>query len=198
MLRYSQLMRSEGSHYHPTVWRTCRALMNERRLACLNVVLGSPGLSVKEIAAEAHLPENQASINLRAFQARGLLSARRDGVHIRYFAEPDPLVDHASEVLKAIRRELRRTSVEAVLVTLRAFTHPRRLTILGCLLNTDEAAADGIVAKTRISQPAVWRHLATLSGAGLVRETKKAHWQVAPNNRLSGLAKTLLDEIKRG
>ena len=198
MIGYPQLMRSELAIYHPTVWRTCRALMNERRLTCLDVVLRSPGLSVKEVAAEARIPENQASINLRALQARGLLAARRDGVHIRYFAEPDPLVEHAAEVLKAVRRELGGANgAGAVLVTLRAFTHARRLTILGHLMTVNEAATDVIVGKTRISQPAVWRHLATLRDAGLVCETEKARWQVMPRRRLIGLAKTLLDVIKR-
>lgn len=137
-------------------------------------------------------------MNLRALHSRGLLAARRDGVHIRYFAEPDPLVDHSKAVLKAVRRELGRASAEAVLVTLRAFTHARRLTILRHLVNVSEAATDAVVAKTRISKPAVWRHLTTLLGAGLVRETKKARWQVVPRTRLSGLANTLLEVIRRG
>jgi hypothetical protein len=62
-------MRSGQAVYHPTLWRTCRALMNERRLACLSVVLANPGLSVGEIARMAEISENQASINLRALQA---------------------------------------------------------------------------------------------------------------------------------
>ncbi len=172
--------------------------MNSRRLACLSVVLNTPGLSVQAVAAEARIPENQASINLRALQARGLLVARRDGVHIRYYAEADPLVEHAADVLSAVRRELGNArGAEAVLVTLRAFTHSRRLTLLGCLLRTSELTTDALVAKTLFSQPAVWRHLTTLRGAGLIRETQKAQWKIEPNNRLPSLARALLDVLKR-
>jgi DNA-binding transcriptional ArsR family regulator len=192
-------MKDERGVYHPTVWRTCRALMNERRLACLAVVLRAPGLSVGKIAVESRMPENQASINLRALQARGLIAARRDGVHIRYFAEPDPLVDHAAELLGAVRLELRRAGGRrAALATLRAFTHARRLTILRHLALRGGATVETLVAKTRISQPAVWRHLTTLLGAGLVCATEQARWQVMPGKRLSGLAKTLLNVIIRG
>lgn len=97
-------MRSEWAIYHPTVWRTCRALMNERRLRCLAAVLDKPGIAVKEVAVETGLPQNQASMNLRMLQARGLITARRHGKWLRYDPEPDPLVEHANAMLKAIRR----------------------------------------------------------------------------------------------
>mgnify|MGYP001189133913 CR=1 FL=1 len=129
-------MRSGLDIYHPTVWRTCRALMNERRLACLDAVLKTPGLSVGEAAHEVGFPENQTSINLRALQARGLLTARRDGRWIRYFPEADPLVQHAAMVLNAVRREWQGRNglkEKRLIETLRAFTHSRRLTILKCL-----------------------------------------------------------------
>lgn len=187
--------------YHPTVWRTCRALMNERRLACLSVVLKSPGLSVGVIAAESGLPENQASINLRALQARGLIVARRDGVHIRYFPEPDPLVNHAATVLEAVRRELKNGAghkAGRLMGTLRAFTHARRLTILKCLTLRAEATCEEIVSRARISQPAVWRHMETLRSAGLVSVTRNGVWKLVARRNLSLVARTLLDVIENG
>ncbi len=194
-------MRSGLTIYHPSVWRTCRALMNERRLTCLSVVLNSPGVSVGEVADEAGLPENQASINLRALQARGLLTARRDGRWIRYFPEPDPLVQHAAAVLDAVRRELKsglEHQVEPLMETFRAFTHSRRLTILKYLALLNKATCEEIVSKTRISQPAVSRHLETLRGAGLVSTVENGVWKLAARNELSALARALLDMVANG
>lgn len=189
-------MRSEQVVYHPTIWRTCRALMNARRLACLSVVSKTPGLSVGTIAEMAGIPENQASINLRALQARGLLAARRDGRWIRYFAEADPLVKHASMVLKAVSRELRNAGeTEHVLETLRAFTHSRRLTILRCLMLQSGATCEVIVLRTHISRPAVCRHLGTLCCAGLVVPMKDGAWRLMARRRLSALRQSLLDVV---
>jgi DNA-binding transcriptional ArsR family regulator len=175
--------------------------MNERRLACLAVVLKTPGLSVGEIAVASGVPENQASMNLRALQARGLLVARRSGVHIRYFPEPDPLVKDAAVVLKAVRRELKNGNgreTEGLRETLRAFTHSRRLTLLKCLTSQKEMLCETLVSKTRISRPAVCRHLETLRNAGLVRANEVGGWQLTPRSRLSALAKTLLEVIEKG
>ena len=194
-------MRSEWAIYHPTVWRTCRALMNERRLACLSVVLKTPGLSVGEIAVKAGIPENQTSINLRALQARGLIAARRDGRRIRYFQEPDPLVKHAATVLDAVRQELKNGDghrTERLRGTLRAFTHSRRLAILKCLMLQGESTCEEIVSKTRISQPAVSRHLVTLRCSGLVSTTKSGAWRLPARKELSALARTLLDVTGNG
>jgi len=194
-------MRSEWAIYHPTVWRTCRALMNERRLACLSVVLKTPGLSVGEIAVKAGIPENQTSINLRALQARGLIAARRDGRWIRYFQEPDPLVKHAAAVLEAVRQELKNGDghrKERLRGTLRAFTHSRRLAILKGLMSCGELTCEELVSKARISQPAVSRHLETLRCAGLVSTTKSGAWRLLARRELSALARTLLDVTENG
>lgn len=198
MLRYPHVMTSGSNIYHPTVWRTCRALMNARRLACLSAVLNEPGRSVGEVAAEAGIPRNQASINLRALQARGLLVARRDRRWICYFPQPDPLVKHAATVLDAVRRELKSgggCQPERLLRTLRAFSHSRRLKILNWLSWQDGATCEELVSAARISQPAVSRHLETLSGSGLVSVTEDGEWKVLPRRDLPGLAKALLDVI---
>lgn len=182
--------------YRPTIWRTCRALMNERRLACLAVVSETPGLSVGNIAERAGIPENQASINLRALQARGLLTARRDGRWIRYFAEADPLVEHASTVLTAVRLELRKGgATEQLIEALRAFTHSRRLAILRCLTLQRGATCEELVLRTHISRPAVCRHLSTLCRAGLVVPMNDGVWRLMARRRLSALRLALLGVV---
>jgi DNA-binding transcriptional ArsR family regulator len=191
-------MKRRTDIYHPTVWRTCRALMNKRRLACLSAVSETPGLSVGEIAETAGVPENQASMNLRALQARGMLVARREGRRIRYFAEPDPLVKHAAAVLAAMLLELKSGGAEKLMGTLRAFTHSRRLTILKCLMRQGGATCEAIVSRTRISRPAVSRHLTTLCGAGLVLSTKDGVWRLRARRSLSALERTLIGVVEIG
>lgn len=187
-------MRSEWAIYHPTVWRTCRALMNERRLRCLAAVLDKPGIAVKEVAAETGLPQNQASINLRMLQARGLITARRHGKWLRYDPEPDPLVEHANAMLKAVRRECAagECALSRICRTLRAFTHARRLTILHVLAHHPDSTAETIVAMTRISQPAVCRHLMTLRRSGVVGLTREGAWRFTVPRKQSALARALL------
>lgn len=174
--------------------------MNDRRLSCLAAVLDASGLSVGEVAEAAAIPENQTSVNLRALQSRGLLTARRDGRFIRYFSEADPLVEHAAIVLVAVRRELvgrGRLRLERLTRTLRAFSHSRRLTILRCLLLEREATCEEIVAATRISQPAVSRHLVTLRLSGLIMALDNGAWRLVEGKKLPAIARALLNEVLR-
>lgn len=174
--------------------------MNDSRLSCMAAVLDTAGLSVGEIAKAAAIPENQASVNLRALQSRGLLTARRDGRFIRYFPEADPLVEHAAIALVAVRRELAGVGGlrQARLArTLRAFSHSRRLTILRCLLLEKDATCEEIVAATRISQPAVSRHLETLRLAGLIISLNNGAWRLVEDKKLPAIARTFLNEFLR-
>lgn len=166
---------------HPTLWRTCRALANKRRLACLRSVLLRPGDSVGEIAAGVKLPPDQASLCLRALQARGVLHASRDGRWVRYFPWPDPLVPVAAPLLVVMTRALvdDACSEKELLRTLTAFTHPRRLAILGCLQRAAPLSFSLLMRKSHVSSPALVRHLRKLSDRGLVRE-ERGGWSLAP------------------
>ena len=117
---------------HPTLWRSCRVLANSRRLACLKTVLAHPDLTVESVAERTGLPEDQASLCLRALQARGLLQARRQSRWVLYRPEPDPCVPVAAPLLGALRHALLddRLTEHEIRRSLTAFTHPRRLTIL--------------------------------------------------------------------
>ena len=183
--------------YHPTVWRTCRVLANTGRIKCLKVVLEQPGRTVCEIAACVRIAENLASEHLRALQARGLIQACRKSRWVHYAPVPDPLVPSARPLLTALRQTLlteKKTEPE-IIHTLTAFTHPRRLAILRYLQKVGYASADDIAAATRISLPALSRHLSKLTARRLA-SCEDHRWQLTP--RFGRLEKTLLSLLVSG
>lgn len=147
--------------YHPTVWRTCRILANPNRLRCLKAVLEEPDSSVGEIAARTGVSVCHASGYLRALQARGLLRASRESRWVRYAAVPDPLVEGTRPLLSALRQVLlaERQKEAAIIRTLTAFTHPRRLAVLCLLSARGPRYAEDIAAITRMSLSALSRHM---------------------------------------
>lgn len=177
--------------YHPTIWRTCRVLANRRRLACLRAVLQRPGLTVGDVATAAGLPDDQASLCLRALQARGLLHGSRVSRWVHYYPAPDPLVPVAAPILDATRRALlkARMSEPQIISCLTAFTHPRRLSILRTLLRSGHVGFSGLARAGQMSEAALFRHLMKLSNRGIVVE-EDDKWTLCP--RPSALARSFL------
>ncbi len=177
--------------YHPTVWRTCRVLANAGRIRCLKAVLERPSSTVGEIARRARTAEAVASEYLRALQARGLIRAERESRWVRYAPDPDPLVKGSRRLLVALRRALlaEGRSEEEIIRSLTAFTHPRRLDILWCLLRDGQASFERLCARTRISQPALSRHLSKLEARGMISCADRL-WRLS--RRPERLAKTIL------
>lgn len=165
----------------PSLWRTCRILANASRIRCLKCVLVQPVSQVGAIAQELGIPLHYASQYLRALQARGLLEATRQSRWVYYAPTPDPLVPSAKPLLDALRTALLEEcrSERQIVHDLTAFTHPRRLAILACLLRRKSATAETLAAFTRISQPAMSRHLTKLQDRDLVVENK-GRWALKP------------------
>ena len=166
-------------------------LAHVNRLACLKVVFEHPSSSVGEVAGSLRVPVNQASMFLRALQARGLIRAQRNSRWVRYVPFPDPLVPDAKPILKALRRALinEKRSEADVRRTLTGFTHPRRLVILMCLQAKRSVCAEELARITQISLPALSRHLNKLAERQLVRYEKQEWRLISPPN---DLARTLL------
>lgn len=173
--------------YHPTLWRTCRALANEKRLRCLKVVMSEPGLTVGEVAARLAVAENHACEYLRALQARGLIEARRQSRWVRYVPEPDPLVPNARPLMSALRAAFEKGAhKEADMIRVfTAFTHPRRIVIVRQLKRACALGFEDLVRATGISPQALYRHLDKLADRGLVSQSRDG-WRLAPGaDRLS-------------
>lgn len=182
---------------HPTLWRTCRTLANSRRLACLKAVLAHPNRTVEELAETTGLPKDQASLCLRALQARGLIHAERHSRWVRYSPLPDRSVPAAAPILDAMRRAFfdDKMAEPAILYALTAFTHPRRLAILRSLQISGPQPAEKLSVATQVSPPALWRHLGKLRLRRLTDQTQGG-WQLAPGP--SPLAQTMLTLIACG
>jgi DNA-binding transcriptional ArsR family regulator len=167
--------------FAPSLWRTCRALANRKRLACLRAVVGLPDRPVKVLAARAALAQPVASAYLRQLQARGVIAARRDGRWVRYQPRAEPTVAHAAPVLAALRRALSRGGARdgILLRRLAAFTHSRRLRLLRAL--RADADTDFAVLQQRapMPKPALVRHLRKLAASGVARRTDRG-WRLAP------------------
>lgn len=166
-------------------------LANVNRLACLKVIFEHPSSSVSEVADSLRIPVNQASLFLRALQARGLIRAQRKSRWVRYAPFPDPLVPGSRILLVALRRALLDEECSEALIrcTLTGFTHPRRLVILAFLQEGRAVSMEEIAVSTQISLPALSRHLSKLAARQLVR-CEKQKWRLisSPND----LARTLL------
>lgn len=156
--------------YQPTIWRTCRVLANANRLQCLQAVLIAPGATVGEVAEQCGIPHNQASICLRALQARGLIQSARESRWVRYYPQPDPIVPSASPILAGISRTLMtdKMPIRDILQCVTAFTHPRRLAMLALLLQRRSVALAEFSRTCHISLPALQRHLAKLQRRNMV------------------------------
>ncbi len=183
--------------YHPTLWRTCRTLANDKRLRCLIAVLTEPKLTVGEIAARTGIAENRAGECLRALQARGLIEARRHSRWVRYVPVPDPLVPSARPMLSALRAALIKAHLDPTNAfrVLTGFTHPRRLVILRALSVAGPLSIEELARATDIPPRALYRHLDKLLARGFVAQQGDG-WLLAA--KPGPLARALLELAVRG
>ncbi|MFH0953295.1 MAG: ArsR family transcriptional regulator [Verrucomicrobiota bacterium] len=174
----------------PTLWRTCRALANRRRLRILRCFGDHPELSVSDAAGLAGIAPPLASEYLRALNARGILQARRVSRHVLYRMRADPSVPHAEKLLAALRTTFRRKQnpVEETFAALTGFTHPRRISIVQALA-CQPLPLKVIRRRTGICAQAALRHLRKLRDRGYVAKTKRFYRCVVP---ASPLRKALL------
>jgi len=181
----------------PTIWRTCRVLSNTRRLLCLKEVLTTPGNTVKLIAEQLRFSPDHTSLCLRALQARGLIQAKRHSRWVRYHPVPDSSVAIAEPILAAMERALidDRLSTAAIVGTLTAFTHPRRLRILRQLYLDVRQTPNNLSRETDVNPQALWRHLDKLRRRGFAAQTSDGYWQLT--DTLTPLAKAILVLVVR-
>jgi DNA-binding transcriptional ArsR family regulator len=161
-------------------------LANRRRLQVLRHVLESGRTSVTQTATACKLPLQQASVNLRGLQSRGLLAVERISRWTFYTPQADPSVRDADPLLRIMTAALRRKDEpDAMLEALTACTHPRRLLLLQAL-REGPLTPEQLGLRCHISQPAVYRHMRKLLRRGVVQqESEYQPYALAqPANRL--------------
>lgn len=157
----------------PTLWRTCRVLMNDVRLRLLwAVVKNNDRLNVTGIAKLLGIIQPLATIGLRALQARGLIGVRRERYSVYYNLTEDRSLPEATRLRQAFVDYFDSDKLEFdwtnhVMILLKAFAHFNRLAMIrrlseGEASKTDLEAASGVVVKT------IEHHLRILTRAGLI------------------------------
>jgi len=167
------------SELKPTLWRTCRALMNPMRLRMFRLALEGEGrLCVRDYAKGFAMPDSIASIYLRQLNARGLLGVRRDRIKVFYNAEQDRSLPDASAIQVALTDYFASGPEDGweseIMTILRAFSHFNRLAII-IRLAEGPATMNELFGVMGVCVKSVYHHLGFLSSAGLIREERCYH-----------------------
>lgn len=168
----------------PTLWRTCRILASEPRLHMLSLLFRAQELYVQQIAERMEMSISNASTQLRALSARGLISSRRKDMMVLYRAEANNAVDTAPVLLDTLRTCCEQgSSFKTMIRQATAFTHERRIEIIR-ILTGKTLAFHELAEKTGISASALSRHLAKLEARGFVKYKKGLYQRATPGNPL--------------
>jgi DNA-binding transcriptional ArsR family regulator len=153
----------------PSLWRTCRVLANRTRLQIFGLLAQQSPLTVSAVALHLNVPLPVASQCLRALEARGLLAARRVGRRVQYRVSA-PVAEQARELVKGLKSafKLEAAPVDCLFRMATTFTHPRRIEIFRRLKQRASTFVQ-LHTATRISMPALSRHLGKLQARGFVK-----------------------------
>ncbi len=178
----------------PTLWRTCRIIAGETRLQFLWNLFDHGELCVIEMARMTTSSAHNATTQLRALNARGLITFRREKMRVIYRAEANQLVDNSPELLAALRTcHEQSVSFETVIRMATAFTHERRIEIIRAL-DISKQTLCGLLDSTNMNSSPLSRHLRKLQDRGFVRQVNGVYRIATPGNPLG---RTLL-KIVRG
>ncbi len=157
---------------HPSLWRTCRVLANEKRLGLVWELFREGESSVTRLGDAVGMRNSMASAYLRAVNARGIILSRRENKYVFYRPEANPEVEGAVELLGGLRAAYEMfMPMSLVMKHLTAFTHERRIAAV-------QAVASGAMeesqlsVKTGISPQALYRHLKKLETRGYIQISK--------------------------
>ena len=165
----------------PTLWRTCRAIANHRRLQIVSALIQKPDQTVSAIAEQLHLPMSLASEYLRTLEARGLLSVRRVGRRVKY--RPHSESNSGSALIVALRKVFRceQKPCDIIFKCATAFTHPRRIELFKILFGKPCRIRE-LRDATRMSARSLARHLQKLELRGFVVREHRVCVTANPDN----------------
>ncbi len=153
----------------PTLWRTCRVIASTTRLRLLWKIFQSEGLCVGELARATGASRENATIQLRALNARGLIMSTRRGKRVIYRAEANPGVDGAEEILDALRESfIAKIPLKIVFREATAFTHSRRIFLMKTVI-LSSGSFDELLETSGMSPIALRWNLSKLEARGFVK-----------------------------
>ncbi len=156
---------------HPTLWRTCRVIASETRLRLLWYLFEEGELCVGQLAERTGISRPNASNQLRALGARGLLASRRKKNKVFYRPEANRAIAFAPGLLAVLETCYERSvPFKTVVRQATAFTHERRIEIVRAL-DGKPLCFDELRDATGISPAALLRHLEKLEARRFVKTT---------------------------
>ncbi len=169
---------------NPTLWRTCRILASETRLQMLWLIFDEKELYVEQMAEWTGMSIPNASNQLRALSARGLISPRREKMLVLYRAEANESLEAAPALLEALRVcHEKSVSFKTLIRQATAFTHERRIEIVR-ELKGKELVFQKLLEATGMSSSALSRHLKKLEARGFVKYREGLYRTAYPGNVL--------------
>jgi len=170
------------SQLRPTLWRTCRVIASKTRLQLLWLLFQHNGLCVSALAGKVGISDQNASNQLRALSARGLITPQRKGLRVLYHPEVNINVEHAETLLSALRECYERNMAhETVVRQATAFTHAWRIKIVRTLDESRQTFSQ-LLESTEIPAPSLSYHLAKLTARGFIKPCGREYRLNNPNN----------------
>ncbi|MEN8254264.1 MAG: ArsR family transcriptional regulator, partial [Verrucomicrobiota bacterium] len=111
--------------------------------------------------------------------------ARPAGRWVFYSATPNLVVEHAGTIVSAVRECCAAGAENESLIEMAtAFTHSRRISIVGCL-SAGEKSYQELLASTHVSPAALYRHLEKLAARHMVEQENDLYRLANPVNPLA-------------
>ena len=160
-------------------------LASESRLRLLWEMMNSGEKSVGALGRSIGISDQNASIQLRLLNSRGIITPYRQGKKLFYHLEANRMVDDADELLQALwechRREI---PIPRVMRSATAFTHERRIRIVQALQRKPLGPAE-MEEMTGIGLRALHRHLSKLESRGFLKSRHGRYRLRVPKDPLS-------------
>lgn len=186
----------------PTLWRTCRAMMNPLRLNLLRTVFDhDDAYTVTDFAKALGIEQSTATIYLRQLNARGLIGVRRQRIKVFYNTNPDRSLPEALAIRETMRTlcagEVSGDWIPEVMTILRAFSHFNRLAMLGRLFH-GPATIGELSDAAGVCVKSLYHHLRFINSAGLlvIKGACRQPTVISLQSDVHPLAAALLDALR--
>jgi DNA-binding transcriptional ArsR family regulator len=176
------IMKPETKGLSPTLWRTCRVLSGQTRIRLFRRIIHNPGLCVFELAKAEAISLPRASQELRRLQSRGLVQVEREGRHVRYYPESDPLVASAKPLLLAMRITCERFAEKGDGQTAKVamgLGHAKRLEIVR-VLREEPLGPEALQSRLRMPSRTLSHHVEFLQNGNWIEWIGQT-WKLAAN-----------------